>query len=235
MTKRRRSLIAVCALIAAALLTGIANGPDGGPVDCRTARCVALTFDGGPGPSTGALLDVLEDRHVPAAFFLLGKRPVHEHPDLVRRMAAEGHEVGNHSWTGPRLNEVPPEEARRQLAQTQDVIAQLTGRSPTLMRPPKGRTDGNVAALCEELGLAQILWNSTTADRREHDPRLIADRVLGSAEPGGIIQLNDLHEGTVTALPAIVDGLRERGFRLVSLERLFAPRKLQPGAVYRHA
>ncbi|GHH32876.1 deacetylase [Streptomyces candidus] len=228
-------MIAVCALVAAALLTGIANGPDGGPVDCRTARCVALTFDGGPGPSTGALLDVLEDRHVPAAFFLVGKGPVHKHPDLVRRIAAEGHEVGNHSWTGPRLNEVPPREARRQLAQTQDVLARLTDRPPTLMRPPRGRTDRNVAALCRELGLAQILWNSATADRREHDPQVIAERVLRSAEPGGIIQLNDLHAGTAAALPAIVGGLRERGFRLVSLERLFAPRKPAPGAVYRHA
>ncbi|MFI0979501.1 polysaccharide deacetylase family protein [Streptomyces sp. NPDC021093] len=235
MTKRRRSLISAVALLAAALLTGFAGGPAVGPVDCRVARCVALTFDGGPGPHTGELLDVLEEMHAPATFFLIGKGPVHKYPDLVRRMAAEGHKVGNHSWTHPRLTEVPPREARRQLVQTQNALAQLTGQRPTLMRPPQGRTNKDVAAFCKELGLAQILWNSRALDWQDHDPKMIEERILKSAKPGGIVLLHDIYEGTVPAVPAIVDGLRERGFTLVSVERLFAPRKLEPGGVYRHA
>ncbi|MEU8886612.1 polysaccharide deacetylase family protein [Streptomyces sp. NPDC048442] len=235
MTKRRRSLITAAALVAAALLTGFARGPVVGPVDCRVAKCVTLTFDGGPGPYTGELLDVLEEKHVPATFFLIGRGPVHKYPDLVRRMVADGHQVGNHSWTHPRLTEVPPQEARRQLAQTQNALAQLTGRRPTLMRPPQGRTNKHVAAICKELGLAQILWNSRALDWRDHDPKVIEERILKSAKRGGIILLHDIYEGTVPAVPAIVDGLRERGFTLVSVERLFAPKELEPGGVYRHA
>ncbi|MGW7413181.1 polysaccharide deacetylase family protein [Streptomyces sp. NPDC054863] len=235
MTKCRRSLITAAVLVAAALLTGFAGGPAVGPVDCRVAKCVSLTFDGGPGRYTGELLDVLEEKHVPATFFLIGKGPVLRYPELVRRMAAEGHEVGNHSWTHPRLTEVPLPEARRQLVQTQNALTPLTGRRPTLMRPPQGRTNKQVAALCKELGLAQILWNSRALDWRDHDPKVIEERILKSAKPGGIILLHDIYEGTVPAVPGIVDELRERGFTLVSLKQLFAPKRLEPGAVYRHA
>ncbi|MFJ6697820.1 polysaccharide deacetylase family protein [Streptomyces sp. NPDC091272] len=235
MTKRRRCLICALALVAAALLAGFAGGRADAPVDCRTARCVALTFDGGPGRYTGELLDVLARKDVPAAFFLLGKGPVFKYPALVRRMADEGHEVGNHSWTHPRLTEVPPQEARRQLVLTQRALTQVTGRAPTLMRPPQGRTNQQVAAVCKELGLAQVLWNSRALDWRDHDPKVIEERILRSAGRGSIVLLHDIYPGTVPAVPAIVDGLRERGFTLVSLERLFAPRKLEPGKVYRHA
>ncbi|MCX5201158.1 polysaccharide deacetylase family protein [Streptomyces sp. NBC_00237] len=235
MTKLRRSLISAAALVVAALLTGFADGPTAEPVDCRVAKCVALTFDGGPGRYTAELLDLLAEERVPATFFLIGKGPVFTYPELVRRMADEGHEVGNHSWTHPRLTEVPVAEARRQLVLTQDAIEQVTGRRPTLMRPPQGRTNAEVAALCKELGLAQILWNSRALDWREHDPKVIEERILKSAKRGGVVLLHDIYEGTVPAVPGIVKGLRERGFTLVSVERLFAPGVVEAGEVYRHA
>jgi peptidoglycan/xylan/chitin deacetylase (PgdA/CDA1 family) len=234
-TKRKRSLFSAAVLVAAVLLSGFADGPAAAPVDCRVDRCVALTFDGGPGAHTGEVLDVLAEKNVSATFFVAGKGPLFRHPELVRRMVAEGHEVGNHTWTGPRLTEVPPKEARRQLVQTQEALRQVTGRTPTLMRPPRGRTDTQVSALCRELGLAQVLWDASAPGRRDAGPRAVREQVLKSVGRGGIVRLREDRPGTLPALAGIVDGLRERGFTPVSPERLFAPAELEAGAVYRHA
>ncbi|MBC9719573.1 polysaccharide deacetylase family protein [Streptomyces sp. TRM66268-LWL] len=205
------------------------------PMDCRKARCVALTFDAGPGPYTARLLDILKTKRVNATFFLLGKSGVTRYPELVRREAAEGHELANHSWSHPRLTEVSDTEIRRQLSLVQKQIKDLTGRTPTLMRPPQGRTDQRVAKVSRELGLAQILWTVTAKDYRDHDPRLIQRRVLASAARNGIILLHDIYPGTVPAVPGIIDGLRERGLTPVTVSQLFAPNKPRPGRAYWNA
>ncbi|MER5184401.1 polysaccharide deacetylase family protein [Streptomyces sp. NPDC002896] len=205
------------------------------PVDCRKARCVALTFDAGPGSYTARLLDILKAKRVNATFFLLGQKGVARYPQLVRRQAAEGHELANHSWSHPRLTEVSNAEIHRQLTLVQQRIKQLTGRTPSLMRPPQGSTDQRVAEICRSLGLAQILWTVTAKDYRDHDPDLIKRRVLASAERNGIILLHDVYPGTVPAVPGIIDGLRERGLTPVTVSQLFAPTKPQKGRAYWNA
>ncbi|MEU4066390.1 polysaccharide deacetylase family protein [Streptomyces wedmorensis] len=204
-------------------------------VDCRKARCVALTFDAGPGPYTARLLDILKAKRVNATFFLIGKSGIARFPDLVRRETVEGHEVANHTWSHPRLTEVSEAEIRRQLTLVQGQIKQLTGRSPTLMRPPRGSTDQRVAEVSRSLGLAQILWTVTAKDYRDHDPELITRRVLAGAAPRGIILLHDVYPGTVPAVPAIIDGLRRRGLTPVTVSQLFAPDTPQPGRAYWNA
>lgn len=205
------------------------------PVDCRRASCVALTFDAGPGPYTARLLDILKAKRVNATFFLLGKKGVARYPQLVRREASEGHELANHSWSHPRLTEVSDKEIRRQLSLVQRQIKDLTGRTPTLMRPPQGRTDQRVAKVSRELGLTQILWTVTAKDYRDHDPKLIQRRVLVGAARDGIILLHDIYPGTVPAVPAIIDGLRKQGLTPVTVSQLFAPAKPQPGRAYWNA
>lgn len=118
-----------------------------GPVDCRKAKCIALTFDAGPGEDTPHLLDILKEKKVHATFFLLGKNHVLKHPDTVRRLQAEGHEVANHTWSHEILTDRKPAEIRAELAKTQDAIAKITGRKPRLMRPPQGRTDDTVSGI----------------------------------------------------------------------------------------
>jgi peptidoglycan/xylan/chitin deacetylase (PgdA/CDA1 family) len=205
------------------------------PVDCRRARCVALTFDAGPGPYTARLLDILKAKRVNATFFLLGKDHVSRYPQLVLREAAEGHELANHTWSHPRLTEVANREIRRQLVLVQDRIKQLTGRVPTLMRPPQGRTDPRVAEVCRTLGLAEILWSVTAKDYMERDPEVIKRRVLNGAERNGIILLHDIYPGTVPAVPGIIDGLRKRGLTPVTVSQLFGPNKPRPGRAYWNA
>ncbi|WP_189824134.1 polysaccharide deacetylase family protein [Streptomyces finlayi] len=204
MTKLRRSLIAAAALVGATVLTGFAGGTTAEPVDCRVVRCVALTFDGGPGPRTGAVLDALAEAKAPAAFFVAGKGPAFRYWEVLRRIADEGHEVGNHTWTQPRLTEVPVAEARRQLVQTQRVIEQVTGRRAHLMRPPQGQTNRQVGVLCRELGLVQVGWGA-----------------------GGIVRVREDAD-----VAGVVEGFRERGFVVVPVERVLAARGVGAGRMY---
>ncbi|MEU6486641.1 polysaccharide deacetylase family protein [Streptomyces sp. NPDC046887] len=204
-----------------------------GPVDCRQATCIALTFDAGPGKDTPHLLDVLKREKVPATFFLLGRKHVDRYPDVVRRIADEGHEVANHTWTHRILTDLEPDEIREELARTQDAVARITGRKPTLMRPPQGRTDDAVASVSRELGLAQVLWSVTAKDYETTDSDLITQRTVDGAERDGIILLHDIYDGTVPAVPGIIKELKARGFTFVTVPQLMAPAEPEPGVVYR--
>ncbi|MFI1373477.1 polysaccharide deacetylase family protein [Streptomyces longwoodensis] len=207
--------------------------PRFGSVDCREVKCVALTFDAGPSGNSARLLDVLRAKGVPATFFLLGARHIEKYPGLVRRMAAEGHEVASHTWDHRILTRIRPDEVRAELERTNEAIERLTGRRPTLMRPPQGRTNDTVHAVCRELGLAEVLWTVTAKDYRTTDPALIRRRVLAGADRDGIILLHDLYDGTVPAVPGIIDALKERGFVFVTVPQLLAPGAAGPGKVYR--
>ncbi|MER6350089.1 polysaccharide deacetylase family protein [Streptomyces sp. NPDC001595] len=204
-----------------------------GTVDCRRAKCIALTFDAGPSEHSARLLDILQEKRVPATFFLLGERHIEKYPELVRRMADEGHEVASHTWDHKILTDLEPDEIREELERPNEAIEDLTGRRPTLMRPPQGRTDDTVHEICRELGLAEVLWTVTAKDYTTNDSALIEKRVLEQADRDGIILLHDIYDGTVPAVPGIVDALKERGYVFVTVPQLLAPGKAAPGEVYR--
>jgi peptidoglycan/xylan/chitin deacetylase (PgdA/CDA1 family) len=204
-----------------------------GAVDCAEVKCIALTFDAGPGKDTPRLLDTLKREKVPATFFLLGKNHVLKHPDIVRRMASEGHEVANHTWTHRRLDQLSKNEIREELGLTQDAIADITGEKPRLMRPPQGRINDDVTAVSEELGLSQVLWSATAKDFSTNDSALIKKRILDQAGRDGIILLHDIYDGTVPAVPGIITELKKRGYTFVTVPQLLAPGAPEPGTVYR--
>ncbi|MEU4269339.1 polysaccharide deacetylase family protein [Streptomyces sp. NPDC026092] len=210
---------------------GAAGGA--GAVDCAKAKCIALTFDAGPGKDTPHLLDVLKEKKVPATFFLLGSKHVDRYPKVVKRISDEGHEVANHTWTHRILTDLEPGEVREELSRTQDAIEKITGKRPTLMRPPQGRTDDTVSEVSRDLGLAQVLWSVTAKDYSTTDSELIRQRVLDASQGDGIILLHDIYDGTVPAVPGIIDELKNRGFTFVTVPQLLAPGKAEPGAVYR--
>lgn len=204
-----------------------------GPVDCRKAKCIALTFDAGPGENTPHLLDILKEKKVHATFFLLGKNHVKKYPDTVRRLAAEGHEVANHTWTHQILTDRKPAEIRAELEKTQDAIAEITGKKPRLMRPPQGRTDDTVSDISKDLGLSQILWSATAKDYSTNDSALIKKRILDQASKDGVILLHDIYKGTVPAVPGIIDALKKQGYTFVTIPQLMAPAEPVPGTIYR--
>ncbi|MFF8410686.1 polysaccharide deacetylase family protein [Streptomyces omiyaensis] len=202
-------------------------------VDCERVKCIALTFDAGPGKDTPHLLDVLKEKQVPATFFLLGAKHVDRYPKVVRRIADEGHEVANHTWSHRILTDLEEKDVREELSRTQDAIGKITGRKPVLMRPPQGRTDSTVADVSRELGLAQVLWSITAKDYSTTDSALIRERVLTQAHRDGIILLHDIYDGTVPAVPGIIDELHRRGYTFVTVPELLAPGTARAGAVYR--
>ncbi|WP_327596761.1 polysaccharide deacetylase family protein [Streptomyces chartreusis] len=203
-----------------------------GSVDCRLAKCIALTFDADPGEDTPHLLDTLKKENVPATFFLLGKNHVKKYPKVVKRIADEGHEVANHTWTHSILTDLSGDEIRDELERTQGAIAELTGRRSTLMRPPQGRTDDKVTTT-KELGLSQVLWSVTAKDYKTNDSKLIEQRDLDQATPDGIILLHDIYKGTVPAMPGIIDKLKAREYTFVTVPQLLAPAAPEPGPVYK--
>ncbi|MFR9788228.1 polysaccharide deacetylase family protein [Streptomyces sp. MB22_4] len=204
-----------------------------GGVDCRKARCIALTFDAGPSEHSSKLLDILKEKRVHATFFLLGKRHIERYPQLVKRMSAEGHEVASHTWDHRILTDISDDQVRDELRRPDDAIERLTGRKPTLMRPPQGRTDADVHRICKELGLAEVLWSVTAKDYTTNDSALIRKRVLDQADRDGIILLHDIYPGTVPAVPGIIDALKQRGYTFVTVPQLLAPGRAEPGEVYR--
>ncbi|MFI1678271.1 polysaccharide deacetylase family protein [Streptomyces sp. NPDC020607] len=204
-----------------------------GTVDCRKAKCVALTFDAGPSENTPGLLKILKEEKVPATFFTLGKNHIEKYPELVKQMDAEGHEVASHTWSHKILTKIDADEARRELERPNKAIEKLIGKKPTLMRPPQGRTNDDVNKLSKELGLSEVLWTVTAKDYTTNDSKLIQKRVLDQTKRDGIILLHDIYKGTVPAVPGVIDGLKKRGYVFVTVPQLLAPGKAEPGKVYR--
>ncbi|MGW2644212.1 polysaccharide deacetylase family protein [Streptomyces sp. NPDC001393] len=214
--------------------------PPGDSVNCRKAKCVALTFDDSPSARTPRLLDILHRYRVHATFFTLGEHHVVRYPGTVRRMAAEGHELETLTWSHRILTRISPADVRKEIVQGRDAVAKVLGRRPVLLRPPQGRTDPAVTAICRQLGMAQVLWSAGASDYRTTDSRLITARILDQTRPGGIILLHDLvdptnrgYNGTIPAVPGIISALRARGYTFVTVTQLLAPAKPRPGAIYR--
>jgi len=199
-------------------------------VDCSVQRCVALTFDDGPVAGTADLLDVLADKGVPATFFVVGSN-AQAQPDLLARMVAEGHVVGNHTQDHPDLTKLDAEQVRDQIEQVNDTVAAATGVRPTLLRPPYGATSPTVADVAAAAGMAQVLWNVDPEDWKDRDSAVVQQRVLSSTDDGDIVLSHDIHETTREAYAAIIDGLVANGYTLVTVPQLLG--EIEPGQVYR--
>ncbi|WP_067455584.1 polysaccharide deacetylase family protein [Actinomadura macra] len=201
-------------------------------IDCDKIRCVALTFDDGPGPYTDRLLNTLRVARARATFFMLGQN-VHGFPGVVRKMALDGHELANHSWSHPNLTALSPAEVRSQVQRTQHAIAAASGGvRPTLLRPPYGSTNAKVGRAA---GLPMILWSVDTLDWRYRS--VSRDTRVGITAPrrGGIVLFHDIHKPTVDSVPKVLDGLRKRGFTFVTVSEMFQGKPLKPGQTYTEA
>ncbi|WP_017595189.1 polysaccharide deacetylase family protein [Nocardiopsis potens] len=205
--------------------------PASSDVDCSDpkAKCIALTFDDGPGGRTPELLDELDEYGAKATFFLTGE-PIREHPETVRREYAEGHEVANHTENHPDLTTIGEGEVREELASVSGLIDRETGYRPELMRPPYGATDDTVAGVSEDLGMAEIIWSVDTNDWKDRNSSVVADRAVEGAKPGAIILMHDIHDTTIDAVPDILKRLDEKGFTMVTVSQLLG--ETEPGEKY---
>lgn len=184
---------------------------------------IAMTFDDGPHPqNTPRLLDMLRSRNIKATFYVIG-RNVGNHPGIVRRTVAEGHEIGNHSQTHRLLSKLSDSELRKEMQQCQDAIVSAAGVRPRTMRPPYGGLLQRQRELVhQEFGYPTILWSVDPLDWKRPGPSVVASRILDGTRAGGIVLAHDLHSQTVDAMPAALDGLLRRGFRFVTVSQLIA-------------
>lgn len=184
---------------------------------------VAMTFDDGPHPqNTPRLLDMLRRRNIRATFYVIGSN-VDRYPHIARRIVAEGHEIGNHTYTHRKLTTLSASEVRKEMQRTQDAIIRATGVKPRTMRPPYGalRTDQRVAVM-RDFGYPTILWSVDPRDWQRPGPSVVTSRILAGAGNGAIILAHDLHAPTVTAMPSSFDGILSRGYQFVTVSQLLA-------------
>jgi peptidoglycan/xylan/chitin deacetylase (PgdA/CDA1 family) len=194
----------------------------------RDRRRLALTFDDGPDPEwTPRVLDLLAHARVRATFFLIGERAVRA-PDVVKRMAAEGHEVANHSWSHRNLWFCGPRATSDQVRRCHDAIAGLTGTPPRHFRPPWGMVNAAMFSAVRGTGERCVFWSIQPEGQRPVAAGRQVDHVLARAHPGAIVDLHDA-EGTlraperlVAALPPMLDGLARQGYALTTVAELLS-------------
>ena len=214
-------------------------GPPSPPTAGRSARCwraapatvprAALTFDDGPGPSTAAVLDALEREGVRATFFVLG-RQARRHPDLVRRIAAGGHQLASHGDDHGILVFRGPGHVAAQLRRTEDAVRQACGEGALsrVFRAPHGFRGPQTWPAVRRAGYRMAGWSRGVFDSAEPGAGVIADRAARALRPGAVILLHDAdgwdpargRPQTAEALPAIIRAARGRGLSLVTLDEL---------------
>lgn len=187
--------------------------------DATCSNCVAITYDDGPGELTAQLLDTLKAKDAHASFMVLAPNAT-AHPDLLRRMKAEGHTVGNHTASHRELNKLSPSDVDGEIKAGAAAIKAATGENPRWMRPPYGATNGTVEAAAKANGQAQALWSVDTVDWKDRNSEHVFEAAVNGAQPGSIVLMHDIHTTTVGAADCVIDGLRAKGLEPVSLDRL---------------
>ena len=227
MMKRRKIIAAVlafAAVLAAALPSRGAGGRIVSKIETQE-KVVALTFDDGPHPRTTAeILDVLKEYGVRATFFNVDENAL-KRPELTAREVAEGHEVGNHTFTHINIRSLSEEEVKRQLLETEDAVTEAAGVKPTLFRPPEGRIGEEGERAAEELGYTVVLWSVDTRDWTHRTAYAIAETVTQNVKDGDVILCHDFISGeshTAEALRIFIPKLLEEGYEFVTVSELIS-------------
>lgn len=187
---------------------------------------VALTFDDGPDNYyTPRILDILHAKGVPGTFFMVGKE-AELFPDMVRRIVREGNAIGNHTWDHPKLWTLPDNQVTQEILSTENEIQRITGLRSDLFRPPYGRITKADVVLIHNLGYRIIDWSVDTLDWKGTPAPSILQYVNKEVSSGGIILEHCLAghpgelNGTLQALPQIIDQLRAKGYEFVTVPTL---------------
>jgi peptidoglycan/xylan/chitin deacetylase (PgdA/CDA1 family) len=184
---------------------------------------VAMTFDDGPHPqNTPRLLDMLKQRGTKATFFVVGQNAA-EHPEILKRIVAEGHELANHSYTHPVLASKSEAALREELDKTHQAVLKSTGFSMKVMRPPYGAlSEPQRRWTHANFGYRIILWDVDPLDWKYRDAARVQSEILGHTKAGSIILSHDIHKSTVDAMPETLDALASKGFKFVTVSELLA-------------
>lgn len=189
-------------------------------------KLVALTFDDGPAPTTEALLEGLRARDVRATFFVVGCN-IPGREELLLRMAAAGHQIGQHTYSHVALEGQSRQRFLQELRQTDALLRQFLGEGDYWLRPPYGLIDEGQTALVET---PLITWTVDPQDWKLLDAAQVTQAVLETVESGDVILLHDIYESSVEAALRIVDALLAQGYRFVTVRELMELQGVTPAA-----
>jgi len=186
---------------------------------------VALTFDISWGQEMPPrVLDALKNEGVKATFFLSGPW-ARSYPDLVKRIAGEGHEIASHGYEHVNLSGYSREFITENIRRTHEILVELTGQQPRYFRPPNGDFNDLVIQTAAELGYLTVIWSLDSLDWKRLSSEEIARRIISRIKQGDIVLMHasDSAPGTPGALPAIIQGIRAKGLEMVRLSELMQP------------
>ncbi|MBR3971555.1 MAG: polysaccharide deacetylase family protein [Ruminococcus sp.] len=233
-TLTRRSLLVIfaCVLMGATALTltvrtaskaiKTANTPRDIPIYCvdRDDKKVAISFDAAWGnEQTETLLNILEEKGVTATFFLVGDW-VDKYPESVKLIAEKGHDVENHSNTHAYMTKLTTDEMISEITSCNKKIEALTGKAPTLFRPPYGDYNNDVVAAVKASGMYCIQWDIDSLDWKDPTPQQMVDRITSKLTSGSIILMHNGAKNTPEALPMIIDAVRAEGYEFVPISEI---------------
>lgn len=188
-------------------------------------KIIAFTFDDGPDDTwTPQILTVLARFGVKATFFLIGMR-VRSYPQIVQRIIRSQHVIGNHTWDHPKLTDLPADQVRKQIQQTEQEILRVAGVRPRFFRPPYGALNPTIIETAISLKNKIILWNIDSLDWSGVSTNTLVNSVLAQIKPGAIVLFHSAFgkEGlsnTVQALPRLIRALRQEGYSIQTLPKL---------------
>lgn len=195
---------------------------------------VALTFDDGPHPKvTPKILDILQQNQAKATFFVVGNR-VDSYASTLQREYAEGHEIGNHTYSHPRLTKLTPDKVMYQSNQTDQRVAYLTSYTPKLLRPPYGEINDVMQSNIQK---PFVLWSIDSQDWKSQNKKAIVKEVMEKVKDGDIILMHDLYPATADACAELIPALSAQGYQFVTVSQLLEQKQITPvaGKVYRLA
>jgi len=183
-------------------------------------KYVALTFDDGPSSKvTPRILQTLEQHDAKATFFMLGNR-VEMYPTIAAQVAAEGHEIANHTFSHPNLKKLSHKEMTEEIEKTNKLIEISTGVTPTLFRPPYGIYSQDILNYTAANNYSTILWSVDSLDWKSRNPAAIKKVILSDITNRSIVLMHDLHTATAEALPELLMTLKQEGYEFVTVSEL---------------
>ncbi len=188
-------------------------------VDTKDKVC-AISFDAAWGnEQTDDLLDTLDEYEVKTTFFLVGSW-VKKYPDSVKKIAEKGHDVGNHSSTHAHMPALSADKMKKEITDCNERVKKLTGKSPTLFRAPYGDYDNNVVNMVKSLDMYCVQWNIDSLDWKDPSVEQIVKNCTDKLVPGSIILLHNGAANTPAALPKIIEGIKDKGYKIVPISKL---------------
>lgn len=228
--KKYRGGFVLCSLFFVLSIVSIIRGSEPAEktlVSCPAGKYVALTFDDGPrADTTGRLLDGLQARGARATFFVLGSL-AEWNGELLLRMAAEGHQIGQHTYSHVALELQQDWMVRQELMQTDRILQRFLGEGDYWLRPPYGQISEQQYGLCET---PLITWSVDPEDWKYRDSAAITKAVLANVGSGDVILMHDIYDSSVDAALAIVDALQRQGYNFVTVRELMELYGVTPAA-----